>query len=426
MKNIQTIKRILTIALTIAAFLLNGCDQIQDIIDPEPEANVGDTLWVYELQDLNFAESPLAIGPDGTIFAAAGGNGLNGDYRPYKILAFNKTDGTLKWQSEELEWVQINSYIVVGDDGTVYVNSGHKLYSINPSNGNFNWVWEVPQTLPGENGNDVYTYGALGQIALANDGDIITVNSFAGSHRRAVFKIRAGDGGLSWYRFTYMSTAASQITVGKNGTIFKFDNIDQKNVLTALNPENGSLIWSTDAYTPSYYNNISIADNGDLITFVQTDTLARINYSNGQFIWKQNISSWNVAKFIDNNGNVLTYNQWSGSSFYSVSNGSLVKGPFTTLPHNVCIDNKNQLYGVISDYDARLSITDEEGNLKWQSSMGIYGATTAVSDDKIIYFITVENYVEKLFAVQGDGSLAHSGWPRFSHDNRNTFNASKF
>ncbi len=422
MKNIQKIKRILTIALTIAAFLLNGCDEIQDLIDPEPEANVGDTLWVYELQDLHFSESPLAIGTDGTIFASAGGHGLNGtDYRPERIFAFNKTDGTLKWQSEELEWSQINSYIVVGDDGTVYVNSGHKLYSINPSNGSFNWVWEVPQTLPDGNGGNAFTYAALGPIALANDGDIITVTSESGVYYRAVYKIRAGDGGISWYSFTSGSTAGSPITVGKNGTIFKFNIIDQKNVLTALNPENGSLIWSTDASTSSNSNNISVADNGDLITFIRLDTLARINYSTGQSVWKKNIDGFNSAKFIDNLGNVLIFNQWSGSSFYSVSNGSLVKGPLT-LPHNVCIDNKNQLYGIRSDYDAHLSITDDDGNLKWESSMGIYGATTAVSNEKIIYFIAGD----KLFAVQGDGSLAHSGWPRFSHDNRNTFNASKF
>ncbi|NOX17215.1 MAG: PQQ-like beta-propeller repeat protein [Chlorobi bacterium] len=424
MKIIQTIRRILLFTLALATFFITGCDEIKDIIDPEtePDVIVGDTLWVYELQDLHLSANPLAIGPDGTIYTSAGGHGWNGtDWRPERILALNKSDGTLKWQSEELEWSQINSNIVVGDDGTVFVNSGHKLYSIDPSTGNFNWVWEVPQTLPGENGTDVYTYGALGQIALAADGDIVTITSESGSYYRAVYKIKAGSGVTSWHRFTSASTAGNYITVGKNGTIFKFDIIDPNYVIIALNPQNGILKWSINAYSSSSANNISIADNGDLITFVQTDTLARINYSNGQFVWKQNVSSWNAAKFIDNHGNILTYNQWSGSALYSVSDGSLVNGPLS-LPRNVSIDDKNQLYGVISDYDPHLSVTDEDGTVKWGSSMGIYGGSIAVSNDKIVYF-TIDN---KLFALQGDGALSHSGWPRFTHDNRNTFNANKF
>jgi hypothetical protein len=92
------------------------------------------------------------------------------------------------------------------------------------------------------------------------------------------------------------------------------------------------------------------------------------------------------------------------------------------LPHNVSIDDKNQLYGVLSDYNPILSVTDEDGSVKWESSMGISGYTIAVSSDKIVYFIS-DN---KIFALQGDGALAHSGWPRFTHDNRNTFNASKY
>ncbi|NOX18124.1 MAG: PQQ-like beta-propeller repeat protein [Chlorobi bacterium] len=421
MTGIKKIKFILLSFLAILLLALTSCDEINDILNPEPEANVGDTLWSYQLEDLHFIETPLAIAPDGTIYFAAGGGGWNGtDWRAQKIFALNKTDGTVKWQSGELETWHLNSFIVVGDDGTVYVNSGHKLYSINPSNGNFNWVWEVPQSLPGENGVDVYTYGALGHLALANDGDIITVTAESGSYYRAIYKIKAASGVTSWHRFTSSYTAGNTITVGKDGTIYKFDILDQNYVIIALNPGNGNLIWSTNAYSSSSSNNISIADNGDLITFVQTDTLARINYSTGQTVWQANVSSWNAEKFIDNNGNIILYNQWSGSSLYSVSNGSLTNGPLT-LPHNVCVDDKNQLYGLISDYDAHLSITDEDGNVKWESSMGIYGYTIAVSEDKVIYFIAGD----KIFALQGDGVLSHSGWPRFAHDNRNTFNANK-
>ncbi|MCD6246588.1 PQQ-binding-like beta-propeller repeat protein [candidate division WOR-3 bacterium] len=408
----------------ISLLYFTGCSFIDDFINDTLTGNAGDTLWTYQLQDAGFhiSSSPLAIGPDGTIYFAAGGGGWNStDWEPQRIFALNKSDGSLKWKSEQLETWHINSYIVIGDDGTIYVSSATKLYSINPNNGSFNWVWEVPQTLPNGTGSDVYTYGELGPIALASDGSIITKTSGSGSYSRALYNISTS-GNINWYYFIYSTPAGTPISVGNNGTIYIFDFTNSNNMycIRAINPDNGELIWETTANIMEYANNIVIANNGDIIAFVAQDSLARIDYSNHQITWKINVDS-HKNKFIDNNGNLIVFNQYTGSSLYNTSNGNLVNNSLT-LPHDLLIDDNNQLYGVISDWSPHLSVTDISGNIQWESAMNINGGTIALSSDKVVYFISDNN----IFALQADGALAHSGWPKFSHDNRNTFNATKW
>ncbi len=400
---------------------LGSCKE--DIIPPG--TSPGDTLWVYELQnpdDIHFVSSPLAEGQDGTIYFAAGGNGAGGtDYELQRIYALNNTDGSLKWKSETLETWHINSYILIGDDGTIYVNSGHKLYALNASDGTFKWTWEPPQNLPGPEGYDVYTYAELGPLALTSDGGIVTVTSESGSYYRAVYHIKS-DGTNDWHRFTYSTTAGEPFTVGKNGTIYKNDLLGSNNYysITALNPSTGELLWSTPSYISEAANNIITSANDDLIVFTASDTISVINHLNGQIIKKTVVDSrTSKIKVCDKNDYLYLYNPYEKCSIIDILSGNTTANSLD-LPQHPVIDDKNQLYGVISDWHPHLSVTDNNANIIWESKFDIDGNSTMVSNN-VVYMIS-GNY---LYALQADGNISNYGWARFSHDNRNTFNAAK-
>ncbi len=381
--------------------------------------NTGDTLWVHNIpqsEKEHFIDNkPLAVGKDGTIYYSAGGGVSNYDYE--KVYAVNGTDGSLKWQSDTLETWYTNSNLIIGDDGNIYVASYTKLYCINPENGNFNWIWEVPQTL-NSNGSDVYTYGELGALALANNGDLIIKTAGSGSYYRALYCINSS-GTIKWYRF--IGSENTDIIVGKNGEIIDFEHDGSGQLLTVSDSENGNLLWSMPVSVVSDANNITVADNGDIITFVHTDSLARINSTNHTTIWKIYAATSSDVKTFDSDGNLFLFDQYAGCSVYDINTGNTISSGLS-LPQIPLIDTKNQLYGVISDNNPRLSVTDKSGNIIWESDMNINRNTKTLSDDNIVYCADSK----KIYALQGDASLNKNGWAKISHDNRNTNNVNKF
>ena len=422
MKTKKSINLASLLFLTTVLFIFfNSCDKNFNNNDtPTPSTNVGDTLWVHQVPgDINVMyihDTPLAIGLDGSIYYDAYGS-WNGDVtEPDRIYAVNKNDGSLKWKTEPLgTWML--SDIMVGDDGTIYVENYTKIYSINPATGAINWEWEVPQTLPLD-GRDVYTYEGLGGLALANNGDIITKTNQSGVYYRAMYCI-SSDGAMKWHRF--ISATNIPITIGYGGTIYDFErDASYLGLLTATNPNTGALIWSMPAALVSGANNITIADNGNIITLIHTDTLACINPENHNFIWKTAASTVQDYKYISPDGFIYLYDQL-GTYLYNVTTGNKEAGP-VLLPHSTTFDSKGHLLGIISDYNPYLTVTDNAGEIIWENRMdGFYGWSVAISSDNIVYVANAK----KLYAIQSDAPLANKGWPKYSHDNRNTFNYSK-
>ena len=405
------------IALFISVFMISltiSCKKEDNLI-----ANAGDTLWVHNIpqsEKEHFIDNkPLAVGTNGTIYYSAGGGVSNYDYE--RVYAVNNTDGSLKWQSDTLATWYTNSNIVIGDAGNIYVASYTKLYCINPADGSFNWVWEVPQTLPLD-ASDVYTYGELGPLALANNGDIIIKTTGSGSYYRAMYCI-GNDGTVKWYRF--IGSENTEIVVGKNGEIIDFEHDDSGQLLTVSDSDNGSLLWSTPANVVSAANNITIADNGDIITLINTDSLIRINPVNHTTIWKVYAATSSDTKTFDSDDNMFLFDQFAGCSVYDINSGNLINSGLN-LPQTPLIDTKNQLYGVISDNSPHLSVTDKSGSIIWESDININRNTKALSDDNVIYCTDSK----KVYAIQSDANLNKNGWAKTTHDNRNTNNVNKF
>ncbi|NOX84741.1 MAG: PQQ-like beta-propeller repeat protein, partial [Chlorobi bacterium] len=288
---------ILSVIILSGLFYLPGCNILNDDNPDTPQQKAGDTLWIHTVpkgaQNLWIPEQPLAIGKDGSVYYTASGGTAN--WEPSRVYAVNKDDGTIKWISEPLELWHVNSNIVVGDDGTVYVMSYTKLYSINPGSGSFNWIWEVPQTLTYE-GNDVYTYGEVSSLALSDNGDLIFKTSGSGVYWRALYCVGT-DGNMKWHRF--IRAAGNPITIGYNGIIYDYAAGDgNTHYIFATDPSNGDILWQTKAYTSYGVTNITIADNGDLIAFVANDSLARFDPANGTIIWKSKVTESSTHRIL--------------------------------------------------------------------------------------------------------------------------------
>ncbi len=416
---------VLAVILLATVLSFNSCDKIDDALnddnnDSTQTTTLGDTLWVHNLSfgenELWITDAPLAIGTDGTIYYSAGGGMSN--WEAVRIYAVDKTNGSLKWKTEPLHQWKVNSNIVIGDDGTIYVESYTKLYSISPGDGSFNWIWEVPETI-NVNGQDLYTYGELGPMALANNGDLIVKTTGSGSYYRARYCI-SPSGTMKWYRF--IGAENTPISIGYDGVIYDFAHDDTHTFLSASDPDSGEILWTLPVYNlVSAGINITIAENGDIITQISSDTLVRINPDNQTFIWKVAAAASEQSKIIGTEGYLYLFDQWAGMYRYDIATGNMVGDPMA-IPHYSIIDSKGQLYGIMSDNNPYLTVTDNSGNIVWENKTDTYlGHPTTLSNEKVVYTANSK----KVFAIQTDAGLSQSQWPCFTHDNRNTFNYNK-
>ncbi len=413
------VKFFLFIFLIITFYVLTSCDQLNNLVNPTNDAENGDTLWSYTLDDnFNFSRStPLALADDGTIFFIAGGV----DYGPIKLFALDKDNGSLKWKTGDLETWHTNSNIMIGDKGNIYVTSGYHLYSINPANGEINWAWEVPQQLTDENGNDIYTYGEIGPIALANDGSILLATAGSGSYSRELYKIDIS-GNILWYRHLYLTTAGTQMTVGKDGTIYKIDYFtgDDFYSLIAINPGNGELEWSVKAnHNSSAFEYIVITDDGNIITSIENNVLGMINASTHEVVWQKELGGMKCLIYYNNK--MFIYDQYSGTSILNIKTGE-IESSSLSLPQQPLIDTKGRLYGIISDWHPHLTVSTSDENIIWESKLEYDKNSLTLSYDNAIY-MTSGN---KVFALRCEGIQANAGWPRLTHDIRNTCNVTKW
>ncbi|MBW7454329.1 PQQ-binding-like beta-propeller repeat protein, partial [Paenibacillus sepulcri] len=154
-----------------------------------------------------------AVGPDGTIYAGTTDGNL------YAI----KPNGLKKWSYQTNQ--PIYQGPVIGDDGTIYVNSfknfyGAMLYSISP-NGTKNWS---------------YNYELYSSPAIGTDGTL-----YAGNYKQ-LMAIHS-DGTIKWALGTGNNKVRTTPAIGADGTIYAgADN----SMLYAVD-SSGKLKWEKNA-----------------------------------------------------------------------------------------------------------------------------------------------------------------------------------
>ncbi len=436
-------KFLITMAVVAAVFSsTTSCDP--DIFNDDT-GEKGDTLWVYEIpesENLVIPDTPMAIGDNGDIyFEVRDPDGVKGP----RIYAITK-DGEFKWKTQTLDNnnvgvdKKLNSPIVVGDDGTIFTTCGPYIYSVDPSNGQAQTIWECPLELTNSYGNTFNSYSPLINLCLTNEGNLIVQNigtlfNFVG----AIFCVTPA-GQLKWLN-KRQDAMGYPISIGPNGNIYDVGTFDVgynngviwETRLVAYEPDNGNAVWSETAFPWNAGNKPVFSANGDVIYPLQEErSLSRMNINNNSIIWTIKDKGGYSYSVVDKNNNTFSHFYGVGNFFI---NGNAT-GDFTSpdniyFPIDTNIDDKGNLIGRADYTHPDVVSSDVQGNKLWQTEHIYVSGPSITLEDDVLYFASTGNMLTgdnkmKIYAIKWDASLMHDGWPRNTHDNRNTSNYNKW
>jgi outer membrane protein assembly factor BamB len=212
------------------------------------------------------------------------------------------------------------------------------------------------------------------------------------------------------------------MVVGEDGTIFKIDFFDgdASYSVTAIRPETGELAWKVPTKVSEASNSVTFAPDGDIVFLRDYDALVRVDASSQETLWSAQVASQN-ARTSDPDGNLYLFDAHAGCTLVALDDGQIVASG-VAVPQRPVVDEMGRLYGILSDWHPHLTLTDKEGTVVWENDVDFDGNSLALSNDGSIYFMSGES----IHAVASDAGLAHAGWPRVTHDARNTRNATKW
>ena len=443
MKQLTKLSVAMVALFTVVILIFPSCDKVLDNPD-NSNLTKGDTAWIYEIpeaENLYIPDAFMAIGKNGDIYFEV--RDVNAVDNP-RVYAITK-NGKFKWKTEPFDDnglnydKMLNSAIVVADDGTLYCTSGPFLYSVNPSNGQTEKIWECPKTIEIDN-SDVNAYSPIVNLCLTNDGNLV-VQSFGVLYgfAAAVYCITP-DGQLKWMDIRHDSGPQGN-SIGPDGNIYDVAEYWNEDVgfhtpyLVVTDPDNGSVLWKH----PADYNTTQkpiFTSDGDVIfqSGQEGNNLVRMETNGYNNIWslKNNDESYMYSE-IDKNDNTFSLFYNTGNIYISGNTTGDITSPeiiYTPLYPN--IDTKGNLTGGQDFAFANIVSADKTGKVLWKyDKMGTNGKSVTLSNNEVLYFSSfydteTSKNRNRIFAIKWDASLEHSGWPRYTHDNRNTSNYNKW
>ena len=403
-------------------------------------------LWEHDLREADsedlYIGNSLAIGLDGNIYyGAAGGSGVLA--KPLRVHAIDKSSGRLLWKTEKLETTGLQSQILIGDDGTVHVASGHKLYAFDHKTGAIKWVWEVPARFPDpyDSKKEINARGGIGYMALTDEGYILASTGAGGGHYHRGIYIIDTQGRMKLFFHKEVGTGvATGLYVGKRNTVYYYARLinpeDAGLKLIALDLNVGKVKWMVDiSGVGAGENNIAIMDDGNLFcSFAypnpQDMRYHLINGEDGSFIWSGTERAESFYKLVGGNG--TSYRGRNAVKIDRLTGGivKVTKGyPYDYATLGAINDKGNLVVSFAKNRASTLGLFDPNDSDEPISELtlpGLEGETMAISDDGIIYGIINTSHASrlptKIVAVRSDAPLAKKGWPRRFHDNQNTSN----
>lgn len=423
-----------TVVFALLSVNFYSCDEIEgNLGDDNGNVSKGDTVWIYHIDnpDFRISDRPLALGKDGAVYFEAIPVVPDKKVRVYAI----NPSGELKWKTGPLSDTQLSGNIVVGDDGTIYCTSGMFLYSINPVDGEINWTWECPKTITID-GVDWNSYGTLRGLALTNSGNVVfqTQGAIAGMVE-ALFCVDPS-GEERWYSLR-QNTRANQITVGADGMIYSYGTLFDKKLknrtdyLIITNPQNGNIEKLIEGCPVNDAVYTTFVGNGDFVEAIN-DSVICFNKENYSVRWQfplQGPITFPYCILTDDKGNTFI-----APPMYVVGSdetGNLGNMDAVSFPIYGVVENSGNITGGNSSVFEYLKTTDKSGNEMWKNeNMYIYSKSILISNN-VLYCTDLYNYnfdtgADKLYALRWDASMSKGGWPRISHDNRNTCNFNKW
>jgi hypothetical protein len=258
---------------------------------------------------------------------------------------------------------------------------------------------------------------------LLNNGDLVLGSVESGVYSRALYGI-SKNGTELWHNRDAVNWGVSGgITIGLDNSIIYYHSYK----LNSVDGTTGQINWSKDiGSSGSTANNIIVDDEGKIIcSFVEVGGtnfyLHKIDPSNGNILWTSaDISSFD-GQLLSPTGYIT---QIVGNlHLFDTNVGNARKFTERNLGNVSAITNTNQyLIPTHQDWEYGCSTYNEDGTLDWHMKMDYMVGQVVIDDKNVLYGIRSDG---KIFAIQGNAKLATSGWPKISHDNRNTSNWSK-
>ncbi|EEF59202.1 PQQ-binding-like beta-propeller repeat protein [Pedosphaera parvula] len=234
----------------------------------------GSSKWIHP--PLGRSRSSPALALDGTVYFVA-------DAELFALTSY----GTVKWHTPIDASIYSGWSPIIGDDGTIYVNSAlGALYAINPD-GTVKW-----QSPVSESAGDSPAIGQDGTIYVTGD---------------ALYAINP-DGTSRWTNNSPGGFGATSLAIGKDGTLYVGSDIDWG--LSAIKT-NGELLWRVAATYSDIYTRpgtTPAVDSSGMIYYVRSG-------------W--GIYDPSVLYAIDPHGTV----QWSITNASSYTIASVAIGP---------------------------------------------------------------------------------------------------
>ncbi|MDO9255025.1 MAG: PQQ-binding-like beta-propeller repeat protein [Bacteroidales bacterium] len=429
--------------------------------------NVSEVKWIYNTNPANDHAldgeimGGVGLAKDGTLYF-----GIQ-DARLYAM----KPDGTVKWitkvqaYSDQEEVTNTISYStpVVGDDGTIYINTlGYyggwdqynfgMLWAINPD-GSEKWRYETGNFKAGSGSMAPWLRGSA---AIGHEGTIYVVSD------DGVLHAVNPDGTPKWKFLAYENKGwlrgldGKPPVVGLDGTIYfaaegesmLFDMSKREARLFAINPD-GSLKWDfklvegklfASEYPPCIGPDGKIyVDNGD-----GTTTMLYVINPNGTKAWEFPVGMLAASSPVVGADSTVYIGGWSYISsqyrikLYAIHPDGTEKWRFpksgdpekygAQLANPVIGADNNIYFGFhTSSYaggDGRLYALRPDGTPLWSNppSLGAIGNSPAViAPDGTLYVGTGEGYTNmfrgKLYAVNTTAfGVANTAWPMRGHD----------
>ncbi len=226
----------------------------------------GTLKWKYPAGG-SITSSP-AIDKDGIIYFGIMGPEYKG--RVYALYP----NGTMKWYYDTGYYIASDP--ALGDDGTIYIGSGDNyLYALYP-NGTLRWRFKT--------GGDVKTHPVI-----ADDGTI-----YFGATDGVLYAVYP-NGTLRWKNSGIKVSGCSSVALDTKGIIYT----GGLEIICAINPENGSIIWS---YNPGkdlamIHGSPALSSDGTLYIPIckvgdEGGWIIAVNISTGTEVWRHKVGGW--------------------------------------------------------------------------------------------------------------------------------------
>jgi hypothetical protein len=291
----------------------------------------------------------------------------------------------------------------------------------------------VPTELPHPDGTGtLYTYGEIGALSLTNSGDLVFGSVGSGVYSRALYCVSPG-GTTVWYNLAANNGAIqSNTVVGPGNRIHYYTTIDNSISLVTVDAASGIILWSKPIYTISNsLNNLALDTDGTIIaSFRLTSSdpfrMYRIQPTDGNILWQSGHESNTNPKLIGPDGVIYQDdNNYSGLAQYAPGQSSATAFPAAVHVNLIgsILTKANQLLTIRSrDWVSTVHAFSHSGQLDWFAPMANSRENAMALSTNGVVFGLKSNSV---FAIQGDESVADRGWPKYTHDNRNTSNVTQ-